>query len=158
MIFFNMSGVNSKRNRPKFSDAGFLYVFDKLSADGSIRFWRCERKSEDCPARLHTGVDDQNVLRRMHEHNHDPNPVHIEAEAAMTSARKRARETQELPSQIINHSSQSLSTAAMGHLPARDAMRQVIQRQRRAVNHAPPAPTSSADLIIPEEYQTYNGT
>jgi len=49
-----MDNIRSQRNKEKFSHEGFLYIFDKKSADGNRKMWRCERKDYSCTARIHT--------------------------------------------------------------------------------------------------------
>ena len=43
-----------------------MYIEDKLSVDGTKRFWRCERRNDGCKAQLHTnagaGVAASNIL------------------------------------------------------------------------------------------------
>jgi len=45
-------------------------VLDKRSRDGQKLFWRCDRKANRCPARLHTNATADDVVGRMREHNH----------------------------------------------------------------------------------------
>jgi len=35
-----MDNIRSQRKKEKFSREGFLYIFDKKSADGNIKKWR----------------------------------------------------------------------------------------------------------------------
>ncbi|CAD6188213.1 unnamed protein product [Caenorhabditis auriculariae] len=58
-------------NRKKVIDNGYVFTYDKDSSCGRRSFWRCERKSE-CPARVHTDPVTKSVLKRIHEHNHEP--------------------------------------------------------------------------------------
>jgi hypothetical protein len=64
-----MSNVESQRGLEKFIDSGYIYVFDKFSSEGRIKFWCCERKGR-CQAHLHTadgadpnGEDADRVLK-----------------------------------------------------------------------------------------------
>ena len=60
--------ILSKRDNPKFSHNGYLFVFDKRSKkDTSIKFWRCENKNE-CKARIHTKYDE--VTKELNHHSH----------------------------------------------------------------------------------------
>ncbi|KAF0992806.1 hypothetical protein HZS_2117 [Henneguya salminicola] len=58
----------SKRGREKLNHEAHFYVFDKLRADRSVKFWRWELKNE-CKARLHTNVNNL-VLMQMNQHSH----------------------------------------------------------------------------------------
>ena len=62
-----METVQSKRGKDKFLHEGYLYVFDRFSAERSKKFWRGEQKDE-CKARLHTILDNEQVLvQKTHE-------------------------------------------------------------------------------------------
>lgn len=45
---------------------GFAYVFDKRSADDTLRFTRCDKRNDNCPARMHVSVETGEVAQRMH--------------------------------------------------------------------------------------------
>jgi len=62
--------AGSVAGRKKLVDNGFQYVLDKRSRDGQKLFWRCDRKANRCPARLHTNATADDVVGRMREHNH----------------------------------------------------------------------------------------
>jgi len=74
-----MSKVKSKRNKNVIPVDGFMYIFYKLSADETKRFWRC-RKDLSCPAQIHTGIYDFKVLKcsdKKHCHDSDELPDEI---------------------------------------------------------------------------------
>ncbi|CAI5445380.1 unnamed protein product [Caenorhabditis angaria] len=58
-----------RATRMKVYADGFFMTFDKESSCGLKNFWRCERKNE-CPARMHTKVNELTILKRIHPHNH----------------------------------------------------------------------------------------
>ena len=59
-----MAEILSKRGCQKFFHDGHLFTFDKNSADGPIKFRRCDKRAVDgCKARLHTNVTTNEVLR-----------------------------------------------------------------------------------------------
>jgi len=54
----------SKRDKPKLSHDGYLYVSDKCSkSNPSLLFWRCESKNE-CKGRVHTNNE---VVKKVSE-------------------------------------------------------------------------------------------
>ncbi|KAH7705572.1 flywch zinc finger domain-containing protein, partial [Aphelenchoides avenae] len=61
--------VPSIRNNPKVTDNGYAYIFDKRSKDGTLRFYRCDKKNDDCPARIHVPVETGDIVLRIHDHN-----------------------------------------------------------------------------------------
>ncbi|CAB3403601.1 unnamed protein product [Caenorhabditis bovis] len=58
-----------RNTRMKVYAQGYFMTFDKESSCGKKHFWRCERKNE-CPARMHTEVNQNVILKMIHEHNH----------------------------------------------------------------------------------------
>ena len=96
-----MENVPSKRGKEKLIHEGYSYVFDKFSADHSKKFWRCELKNE-CKARLHTNVDNDRVLMQMNQHSHGSDAAQLRAAMIMTGIKRRATETTEIPSVILN--------------------------------------------------------
>jgi len=90
-----MDNIRSQRNREKFSREGFLYIFDKKSADGNRKMWRCERKDYSCRARKHTDAITGDVRKNFGDHNHDSNAAKIEVVRTVTALKQRAVNTNE---------------------------------------------------------------
>ena len=67
-VYFVTMSIESKRGRKKLSIDEFLYVFDEYSSDRVTPFWRCERKSDGCRARLRIYGDD--TKKKMNRHSH----------------------------------------------------------------------------------------
>jgi hypothetical protein len=150
--------IETTRGRQKLADEGYLYTFHKLLADGETKSWRCEaRYSDSCKALIHTDAHNA-VIYRKGGHTHGANEARVEALQAVTDIKQRAKDTMEQPSQIVNEATRQLHQAAMGQMPSRGATRQVIQRTRTQVAHAPPNPTSLSQLDIPERYRNYEAT
>jgi len=42
-----MADIRSKRGNDKFTECGHSYWFDKFSADGRLKFWRCGARDSD---------------------------------------------------------------------------------------------------------------
>jgi hypothetical protein len=47
-IFMTATEILSNRGRAKAVHGGFVFVYDKLSADKQTDFWRCEKKGNGC--------------------------------------------------------------------------------------------------------------
>jgi len=61
-----MDNVNLQRNKEKISHEGFFkYIFDKKSADGNRKKWRCECKDYSFRARIHTDAVSGDVLKNL---------------------------------------------------------------------------------------------
>lgn len=88
--------LQTERSRNFFVDNGYKFVFDKASKpDDTITFWRCERKNKDrCPARIH--VQNDQVTKRINEHNHESDPAGIEVTRIRNAIKQRAVNTQEV--------------------------------------------------------------
>lgn len=148
--------ITSKRGRRKFSDGGFLYVFDKTSSCNSKKFWRCDHTIEGqqrCKARIHT--QDDVVIKKINEHCHGSSAAHVEAAVIKTSIKRRCEETMESTATIINHCASGISLGAKAALPNHTAMKKMIRRKRNQIDLAPPTPVSREELVIPEKYKVY---
>ncbi|KAF0985730.1 hypothetical protein HZS_2520, partial [Henneguya salminicola] len=159
IIFYTikMENVQSKRGKEKLNYEGHFYVFDKLSADRSKKFWRCELKNE-CKARLLTTGTNM-VLVQMNQHSHGSDAAQLQVAKLMGRIKRRATETTEIPSVILNCALQQASAAAVqAKMPNKDAIRKVIQRRRNESHAAPPQSTDRASIIIPDTYRFYEVT
>jgi len=103
--------IESTHERDVLVNNGYMYLFDELSSDGKRRFWRCRNKNE-CKARVHTTVDDIEIIKSINEHTHDSEAAKIEGNVAVNSIKRRAAETTESTSNVINECLAGLSEAA----------------------------------------------
>ncbi|KAF0992090.1 hypothetical protein HZS_2640 [Henneguya salminicola] len=101
--------VQSKRGKEKLNHEGHFYMFDKLSAFRSKKFWRCELKNE-CKARLHTTVYNL-FLMQINQHSHRRDIAQLQVATVMSGIKRRAPETTEIPSVILNGALQQTSIA-----------------------------------------------
>lgn len=144
--------VESKRGKRKFVDDGYEYVFDRTSVDGTVQFWRCERRGR-CKARIH--VNDGQVIKKINPHSHGANAAKVLVDVHVTAIKERAQNTMELTSQLINNCLENANQACLGALPSTSALRKVVRRKRNAISNAPPNPVSVEALVIPPEYYEY---
>jgi len=111
----------SKRDKPKFSDDVYLYVYDKCSkSDPSLWFWRCELKNE-CKGRVHT--KNKQVVKEVNEHCHCASAVGIEVACIKTSLKRKAEETLEAPPTTIYGYIENCYQASQGSLPNSHALK-----------------------------------
>ncbi|KAL4088583.1 hypothetical protein QTP88_023672 [Uroleucon formosanum] len=80
----------------------------------------------------------------------------IEAEIIVTKMKRRAIETTETTSTIINECVNGLTQSAKGILQNNEALRKMIRRKQNEVNSAPAAPIDLKTLQLPEIYKTYS--
>ena len=90
-----MEEVLSQKEKTKYAHDGFLYVFDKLTTDGSRKMWRCEEKNRGCKTRLHTDSVNNNVIQVRGDHIHGSNAAKVEVAMAVNMMKRRAEDTQE---------------------------------------------------------------
>ncbi|MGL6146086.1 MAG: hypothetical protein ACRC0D_06330, partial [Macrococcoides caseolyticum] len=150
---FTMDTVESKRQKKKFMYEGYLYIFDKMSADHSYKFWRCELKNE-CKARLHTSAENDMVIKKVNQHSHGSDAAKVDASVILTNIKRKATETTDIPSMLLNNALQGTSEPVQAKLPKKDSVRKMIQRIRTQTQSAPPQPTDRSEIIIPVEYRT----
>ena len=63
---------------------------------GAKQFWRCDQRNNGCKARLHTDATTDNVVGRMHDHNHDSNAAAVQVNVVRTAIKRRAETTVEV--------------------------------------------------------------
>ncbi|KAH7707692.1 hypothetical protein AAVH_25066 [Aphelenchoides avenae] len=129
--------VLSVRNKLKVANSGFAYTFDRLSADETLRFYRCDKRCENCPARIHVSVETGEIVKRIHDRNHGSDAARVEAAKVVAGVKRRCAENQELPGQLV--------ATAM----------QTINRVRNKVGAVPANLLKLQSLVIPEEYKYY---
>lgn len=107
--------VLTKRGKEKFVHNGFLYVFDKASnANRELKFWHCEQKNR-CKARLHTKAGE--VIRELNSHSHEASAAQLEVALFKTNKKKRAAETRDSPTVVVNECLTGISQASLATIP-----------------------------------------
>lgn len=132
-----------------------MFIFDGESADGEKSYYRCRRRNMKCKARIHVGLNNV-VVKTIGEHSHESSAATLEVAAVVTGVKRRAAESQEIPSVVINNCGRNLSVAGQGICPSDKAMKMTIRRARKQNANAPAAPENLTDLEIPEVYREYN--
>ena len=146
----------SNKNGRKFGVDGYIYNFDKALVDGETLSWRCERK-DICCARIHTRAGA--VVKTLGEHaTHDSDPAKIFIKQTVSGMKRRASETDEAPSQIMNASLREVPDLVLGMLPTAAALKKTIRYVRGEFTQEPPSPANLNELVIPESYKTFKPT
>ena len=102
LVIFRMAqSVLSIRNKAKLADSGYAYTFDKCSADDTLQFYRCDKRYDNCPARIHVSAETGEIVRRVHNHNHGSDVARVEAAKVISGLKRRCVENQELPGQLV---------------------------------------------------------
>lgn len=145
--------VLSKRGNEKFSYNGYLYVFDKVSKrDTSLQFWRCEEVGR-CKGRIHTRAGE--VVNEINNHSHPSSAAAIQVATVVTKMKRRAEETMEGTSVVINQCVIDVPEAVLASIPNNAALRKIIRRKRNQINAAPADPADLNDLVLPNPYKVY---
>ena len=146
--------ITSERGKDKLCHEGHLYVFDKLSADKDLEFWRCHFR-KDCKVRLHRSVARGRVMYVSGTHSDQPDAASVEIAIRRSNLKRRATETQETPAQLINHAHAGTSLAVQMQFPCYPTLAKVINRARKADSSAPTEPSHRKLIRIPEAYTIY---
>jgi len=139
--------VPSQKGNDKLNVRGYLMVKDRNR--NNVYYWCCERRrTEGCKGRATTTLyNDLQYLRNFSEHDHAPQAVNTNIAKAVAEIKKRACETREKPTQIIQANMASISEETRPCMPSRNALRRKIARVRRT--KTPPQPQSIEEINIP---------
>ncbi|KAH7680291.1 hypothetical protein AAVH_41334 [Aphelenchoides avenae] len=105
---------------------------------------------------MYVNPEDPTVFTFKNFHLHDGAPSEIEAKKEVQKMRKRASETVELPSQIIQRSLPTKSPAVKAALPKKTSIASLISRDRTRDNKAPANPLKRENIVIPAAYAEYS--
>ncbi|KAF0985946.1 hypothetical protein HZS_6275 [Henneguya salminicola] len=92
---------------------------------------------------------------QMDQHSHRSKAAQLQVAMVMSGIKRRALDTTQISSVILNGALQQTSTAVHAKMPNKDAIRIVIQRRRNNSQAAPPQPLDRASIIIPNAYRIY---
>jgi hypothetical protein len=104
-----------------------FFVFHKYNKNMDAKFWRCEffgSKDFKCKARIHTDVYG-NVLCQLNEHNCPSGAENLGAKHVITTLKKCAIETMELPAVLRANTLQNVPTPILAKIPNKYAMKKV---------------------------------
>ena len=149
-----MEFITSNKGSLKLLYQGFPYVKQKDLVDNVVSYECVRRRSANgtCKARIH--IRDDEVVGKVGDHTHQPNPAGTETLKMVAAMKHRARTTQETPQQIIADSVTRLHPAAAAQLPTMHNIRRNIRRHRPAAKHPLPVPLDRATFVIPPAHQT----
>ncbi|KAL3087638.1 hypothetical protein niasHS_009857 [Heterodera schachtii] len=107
------SKIETKKQQVKLPHGGHLYTFDKMSLDGTTKFWRCEFKNSvnKCKGRIWTDLNNH-FIRLATPHTCPANASNVEAQRVKTTIKVRASTTLEQPSVIRSEALQNVPSPA----------------------------------------------
>ena len=99
--FITMEYITSNKGGRKLAFENSIYIKQKVLSNAAV-CWECKqrRTANTCKTKIHV-LNDQ-VIRRLNEHTHNGNSATVEASKIHQQMKKRARETEETPQQIIS--------------------------------------------------------
>jgi len=132
----------SQRRYEKYDHEGYTYCLDKPNTEGSLLFWRCDRRNSGCKGRIHTTTGaDRTFVKMVTGHTcadtgesgfraqkcriivkfnstspFSGNAARVGVQTAISAVRRRAVETMELPSVITAEVVEHLPRAVKGKL------------------------------------------
>ena len=111
-----MEYVRSNRGAFKLIHGNHVYVKQKVLKNGAV-CWECEQRRNKvaCKAKLHV-LNDQ-IVNNVNEHTHPANRGEVESIKVRQAMKKRARETEETPQQIISNAVAHLNEHAAVTMP-----------------------------------------
>ena len=150
--FITMEYITSNKGGRKLAFENNIYIKQKVLSNGAV-CWECNqrRTANTCKAKIHV-LNDQ-VIRRVNEHTHNGNSATVEASKICSQMKKRARETEEPPQQIISIAVGLINDQASAAMPAVHHIRRDLRRQRQRKGNPLPCPQDTR-FDIPDEYQS----
>ena len=94
-------------------------------------------------------------MKELNSHSHDASAAQLEVALVKTKIKKRARETLESPTVVVNECLTDISQASLPAISNISALRKMIRRKLNSVLNAPTNPTDLHQLIVPECYRIY---
>ena len=151
-----MDYVRSNKGGMKLLFQNNLYVKQKVLSSGAV-CWECDQRRNKfaCKAKLHV-LNDQ-VIKQVNDHTHVASRAVVESSKVRQEMKKSARETEEMPQQIISQSVALLSEQAAVAMPPIHHIRRDIHRQRKRAGNPLPVPQDKDFDIPPEYHQTTSG-
>ena len=146
-----MEYITSNKGGRKLAFENNIYIKQKVLSNGAV-CWECNqrRTANTCKAKIHV-LNDQ-VIRRVNEHTHNGNSATVEASKIRSQMKKRARETEEPPQQIISIAVGLINDQASAAMPAVHHILRDLRRQRQRKGNPLPCPQDTR-FDIPDEYQ-----
>jgi hypothetical protein len=144
--------VISQKGNDKINVCGYLLV--KEQARNDAYYWSCEKKRTlSCKGRAITRFSSGlHYLQKHTEHNHSPQATDGNVANTVARIKQQARETIELPIQIIQRNIANISEDTAPYMPTQNALRAKIKRVRNAEMAA--QPQTIEDINIPESLQS----
>lgn len=144
----SVSYIKSTKNKDKLCFENYLYVKDRTVEEKS--YWKCEN-IKICKARVHV-VDDK-IVKYVNEHNHPPDKAKVLADGVINELKRKAVETNNSPSELINSISTGIHISVAAKLPSVTQLKKTANRMRASEEDFPATPTTVQDIDLPEQFR-----
>lgn len=127
-------------------------MYHKNNSKNQKVYWKCIKyKSNGCRGRVITmnGA----FFNAETQHNHAPDVIGQKTRSVVNLIKDNALQTTFHNQNVISHSVQGLNSAIAASMPSLPSLKRMVQRVRNQVNSPLTLPSSTLDLIIPEEYK-----
>lgn len=94
-------------------------------------------------------------MSELNNHSHKACAAQLEIALVKTKIEKRAEETLESPTVVVNECLTDISQSSLAPIPMVFALRKIIRRKRNSVINAPTNPADLRQLFVPECYRIY---
>ena len=94
-------------------------------------------------------------MRELNSHSHEACAAQVEVALVKTKIIRRAEETLESPTVVVNECLTDISPSSLAAIPNMAALRKIIHRKRNSVMNAPSNPADLQKLFVPECYRIY---
>ena len=147
-----MEIIRSNKGGDKLIFQGYIYTM-QVTKPTNIR-WRCVQRTTGCKGTLTTNNDNTDP-QPVNRHNHDPNPVKVEAVKCRAKMKERAQNSLDKPSQIVAQCSSQIDVNSRTQLGNDDSIKRSIRNHR--LDAFPAVPGSLRDLVIENEWASTSG-
>ena len=96
-----------------------------------MNFWKCEQRGR-CKGRIHT--KNNTVITEVNIHSHEPDAAIAQVVQVKTALIRRAEDTMEPPSVVINECISGISHSVQASMPRASSMKRSIRRKRKEIS------------------------
>ena len=150
-----MEFIHSSRGGQKLCLDGYMYT-KQVTRKERVRWW-CVKRVTNCKGAVSTSLQHEDV-RIEQRHNHDSNPMEVEAAKAKANLKEQATQGRDPPNMLYTQALTTMPDDARVLMGKEASVKkQFVQRQRTKL--IPMEPASIEDLVIDGEWaETANDT
>ncbi|XP_062558147.1 uncharacterized protein LOC134223025 [Armigeres subalbatus] len=154
-VISEMEILHTNKGKPMLMENGYCYHLNKKNKD--IHYWSCIKKrvkqqENRCQATIQTRLENAaHVLGHASNHNHPPNPLHVQCRKLRSELKRRSVSRCEPPITTIRECAKDVPNEVQT-MVSKPAQRKICQRSRQPAKY-PAEPTPGNYDDIPEQYK-----